>query len=170
VKKDSRWNYPLLAVTIFARYHSKLRRAYILACRDFAQTAYKSLTVHHHFHSILPNFLYQNFPKLPIHEFFPSSSTLSLPKHHQTTILSQIHQSKPSSFTFIHTFPKLHKISLSPSSLNHKWPPTNETPAQRKPPTPSHPQAKPNALVPHPNHPKTPFISSMTKPKSSINL
>jgi hypothetical protein len=89
----------------------------ILAAARFSSSAYKNLTVHHHFHSILPTFLYQTFPRLPIHEFLPSSSTLSLPKHHQTTIQPQIHQSKPLSFTVLHNFPKLHKTFLSPSSL-----------------------------------------------------
>ena len=140
-----------------------------MACRDFAYQSIKTQLFHHFSHSILPTFLYQNFPKLPIHEFFSYSSPYSHTKHHQITILSQIHQSKPPSN---HNHSQLSQTSQNfPFTifLNHTWPPTNKRPAQRKPPTPSHPQAKPNALVPHPNHPKTPFISSMTKPKSSTN-
>jgi hypothetical protein len=132
--------------------------------------AYKNLTVHHHFHSILPTFLYQNFPKLP----FTNSPHFHHLIHFLTiikpTFQSQIHQSKPPSN---HNHSKLSQTSQNfPFTIfpNHKWPPTKETLAQRKPPTPSHPQANPNVLVPHPNHPKTPSISSTTKPKSSINL
>lgn len=138
-----------------------------MACRDFA---YQPIKTSLFIIIFIPFFLLlstKNFPRLPIHEFFSSSSQYSLPNHHHTTFLSQIHQSKPPSN---HNHSKPSQTSQNfPFTifLNHKWPPTKETLAQRKPPTPSHPQAKPNTLVPHPNHPKTPSISSMTKPKSS---
>ena len=118
-----------------------------MACRDFAYQSIKTQLFHHFSHSILPTFLYQNFPKLPFTNFshlhllfhflniiHPQSYHQFInPNHHQTTIIPNFPQTSQNfPFTIF---------------LNHKWPPTKETPAQRKPPTPNHPQTNPNALV-----------------------
>lgn len=135
-------------------------RLYMAASR-FSLPVYKNPAFSHSNFLLL---LCQIFPRHPYHEISSLSSSLPLPKHHQTTNSSSVHSQ---SITIHHNFPKLHKTSFSPSSLT-----TNGLQSTKHPLKESH---QPQAIHKQSQTPsyriqttrKRHSFLSMTKPKSS---